>query len=1231
MARLVCYMYYTDVFVGSNDIDKLKDALNAELKGSVLNDALTQLVQGLCLFMGYPSCVCKPKKSVGESLKKISKELKEELKNYECSSITISNSDLNCNSCSDSHVVCKCCVLDCISKVQTSCLCVKGSNKNCSCSSVEPKRCCKDLLEKLKASLSLLNLKADMENLCQCNDDCCVDGVCTQKGSSNCNHCKTLQTPKDYTVTGLGLLRPSPIRLAERLDKIFGTGGKSKGSCSCQCGSTDKSCCCLACDTQKCAQACSCNGSGSCPHGSQPQPQPSPCPCKEFCSKINSIKVLEKSSDMTCCQEGAKCHCELQGSPNKCTPSSGQKCCVVDDKSGSGRNFQQGVKCMIRRLVRFFKDLPLDSSVSSSQNCSKLCCELICVGKYCEFLRDFYNKGGQKSCGTCNPGTKGKCPGSTLQSPASSNNCCGGDPSTCSTSNCCLGCQECDAIKFRNALEGLKYSSPCGQELYRVLDNFLYYCFNVFMGHKDFIRNTLLKAVKGCPSCNKTGQNSSGWKACECSSSSSGSCTACPKLLGNSKLMSVLLSQYSSSYDSSSAKWESLCPTTPKPSSTCCCGQPSCSCSKSSLNSCCKSSSVSSCDPSKCCDACPQRKAAKIFLGMLPCLYYGLKILYDRSKYDSGFAGWHDISVNSDGKPESALGKFLYAWGFQTIESSGSSTIHLDPLLQAMVLPVLLENLFTPKSSVNFKNLYENCKIYFTSFSSRSISNSDSPSNPPTTVREILLWLYGLRFHKHFSELVENCKSLCSPFGNSFNSDAFCYYIHTCSFILPISIISFIEDSSSALSLLSSSSDWKDFSYPEDPFKLFETFCDFVRKIYIPLHFLRFQCSLDKDKAGWQNCYFGKNCQTTGTSSPSPSGCSCQGSDKYLCTKDHSGCSGSSSSCTAKCPHPLQAFLIDGSSVPPSKDYPFGLPGITPMGFESSNLSSTAKSGYDLYAVLHVFCESGFYPLTRLVEFALCIFRYPPETLGEFFAFFKRFAESDVFKNFGDYVDGEPGFYSGSDLKTALENLFKHNSHSNDLKSLYDCPGQKGSSGSPPTCGKYLYSLTYNAYNNKNFIEGFLDTYLSWICYRAEKFYSDFKDFHKASTKSLKCCSASCKIVECPCALPRLYAQGFTFVSPGDLNCVTSSGTSKHVSPGQGGKDHGKHSPGDEKCTTKSCSDFVAQLEKVAGKDSPLQTLLTVIDNFIWSIRLPFFFGFLYVWFFVLSYFCYVILIKLDT
>ncbi|KAK1932161.1 variant erythrocyte surface antigen-1 family protein, partial [Babesia divergens] len=801
---------------------------------------------------------------------------------------------------------------------------------------------------------------------------------------------------------------------------------------------------------------------------------------------------------------------------------------------------------MIRRLVKFFCDLETSKNFKS-------CCDLLCVAKTCYFLKTFYDK------------------------------------------------RDSDSKAFHEALETLKLSSPCGQDLWRVLDDFLQCCFRIFRsGHKNIIEEKVRALQKACSKCKKATQSG---KSCSCCSSSSpSSCQACKDLLQDSELKTLFLHGYVSSYDSKDASW----PDCKSKSGSCC--QPSCL----------KCPSSGSCPSNGCCEKCPKRLCAKIFLGMLPCLYFGLKILYDRCKDPVTWPDWHDISILSD-KPSSGLAKFLQAWGYDVrplISKKGSEFFSL------------LENLFTPDSKGSLDKIYN---IVSKEYFPRSPS---SGSKDPSTVRQMLLWFYGLPFTSGFHDLVLHCKSLCLPFGNSFNADAFCYYIHTCSFILPVAIISFIEDSSSAQTAFSSSSEWKSFYYPSDPSALADMLFKYIRKIYIPLSFLRFQCSRNPDQAGWQYCWYGKDCKveplSSGSVSSSSSGScsSCKYSGAYLCTGQPSGTddahdhcvnghpcvgfdsSGSSGSCSSHssanckpCPHPLQRFLVDGSSESKSNSnsnsqaYPFGLSGIVPMGFSKENLSSTARDGWSLYHVLKVFCKDGFYPLTRLLQFSLCVSRYPPETLGELFAFFFRFSESDVFKNFGDYVDGEPGRYPGKALQDAVRALYgsedshKNSSHPSDLRSLIACDGPKGSSGSPPTCGKYLHPLTYNAYNNKNFIEDFLDTYLSWVCHLTKDFEKKLKDFHHEASKKFKsCCSTgSCqKIVHCPCALPFLYSFGFGFWGPKTLNT-----------------------------NNKKCSDFIDQLGKVLGLDShgsvaPIKNLLRIIDEFIWHIRLPFIYAFLY-------------------
>ncbi|KAK1940753.1 variant erythrocyte surface antigen-1 family protein [Babesia divergens] len=589
--------------------------------------------------------------------------------------------------------------------------------------------------------------------------------------------------------------------------------------------------------------------------------------------------------------------------------------------------------------------------------------------------------------------------------------------------------------------------------------------------------------------------------------------------------------------------------------------------------------------------------------------------------------------MDSNGKPKSALAKFLFAWGFTKND--------LNDTLDAPQISELLNPLFPSGSSKALEKLYDASLEYFSKQHSDPTSTSfpsfpsHSDSQDPLTVRQMLLWLYGLRFTSGFSSLVLYCSALCLPFGNSFNSDAFCYYLHVSCFLLPVSVISFIETSESTVTKFFSSADseFSKFSYPEDLFKLFDMLLDFVRKIYIPLNFLKFQCERVPVQAGWQSCYFGKSCQTTGKFS---SGCSCPHSKIYLCTAsasnphDHCAQTGSSQGClnaTSKscsdsnpskvhtsskakgqpckpCPHPLQRFLIDGSSVPPSKDSPSlfqPAEGFPRMGFK--NLSSTAKSGYDLSAALHVFCKDGFYPLTRLLEFCLFVSRIPPATLLELFVFFMKFKDSSVFKeHFSEYVDGEPGSYSGRMLQTALQRLFASHfgSHPYDLKSLHDCEGPRGSSN--PTCGQYLYPL-YNA--DSVFNRDFLGIYLSIVCHLAENLKRELESFYKEAKENFKCCISTStgspcpSIVSCPCALPFFYNNGFSFYSPSTLN---------------GGK---------------KCSDFVDQIEKVV-EGNILTDLLKVIDNFLWSIRLPFVYAFLYIWILVISYFYYVQFYKLD-
>ncbi|KAK1939091.1 variant erythrocyte surface antigen-1 family protein, partial [Babesia divergens] len=1008
------------------------------------------------------------------------------------------------------------------------------------------------VLAGLEACLHLQCLQADMNEICGCkaDDTCCLSGTCDGKsGGSGGKSCDFCEKLQSSTPLATTGLGLSPPNPI-RLAKRLDKFFGGKSSFETPCDCSCKGSTSIF-SSSCCCLAC---GTGKCSKACSPGClclKSGPCPRQKFCLAIQNVKVTAQTSLMRCCDSGKKCHCQVD--PSNCQSGSG--CCETGKKS---------VKCLLRRLVTYFNSLGPNPSQSEF---SKKCCELLCVAKTCEFLWSFYNDTKYKS----------------------------------------------DSKPFHDALQTLKHSSPCGHDLWRTLDDFLYYCVHMVGAHVDRIKDKINAKGNTCKKCGKPGKS-----PCDCNNKCNGQCKGCDVLLGDSHFMAILTRKFSSSYDSSKAKWNLLCSHTSQCSGclkTCRCRQ-----SVSSFPS------VSYCAADPCCDYCDVRKAAKIFLGFLPCMYWGLKILYDRAQDPVTWPDWQKISV-SYGNPSSGLAKFLYAWGYDVKPLKNKKGFEFF---------LILKDLFGSDSSGPLQKL--STLVTEKYFTSHLIS---STPKDPQTVREMLLWLYGLRFTSGFHDLVSHCSSLCIPFGNSFNADSFCYYIYTCCSLLPVSVISFIETSDSTAAKFFSSAEWKSFSYPEDPFKLFETFCDFVRKIYIPLTFIRFQCQLGPSQAGWRDCYFGQNCSVSSSSvsSASPSGCNCKGHETYLCTWTNSNwdvhsnsCPSSGSSCNAKCPHPLQRFLIDDFSDSTSQSSVskslFALPGTTPMGF--SNLSSTGKSGESLHGAIKYFCLDGFYPLTRLTEFSFCIFRNPPDTLGELFAFFRKFAEAlnsktDLSSTFVQWINGEPGFYSGSDLKSALENL-KGSSHSSshipaNLFSLSGCHATKGSGTSPPTCGPYLHALTEEV--SGVFTPELCSMYLSWICYLAKDFYSEFQKFHTAAQKKFSCCKSCQKIVECPCALPFLYSQGFTFLSPGGLNCVDAQGKSKH------GSGWGKHYEGKDDCTTKSCSDFVSQLGLVVN-GQPFKDLLKVIDAFIWSIRLPFIYAFLYIWILVISYFYYVQFYKLD-
>ncbi|KAK1937252.1 variant erythrocyte surface antigen-1 family protein [Babesia divergens] len=275
------------------------------------------------------------------------------------------------------------------------------------------------------------------------------------------------------------------------------------------------------------------------------------------------------------------------------------------------------------------------------------------------------------------------------------------------------------------------------------------------------------------------------------------------------------------------------------------------------------SSSCHQSDPSStschgsCCPNCDVKKAAKIFLGMLPCLYYALKYLFKQCEGD-----WKTLKISNQ---DSSLGRFLVGMGFE---------------LQKLDQSKKGENIFTLLSSLindsdgPLEKLYEKSKIYFTSRFTSLVSPSDSK---PETVRDILLWLSGLPFTSGFEDLLDHCKDLCSDIKDSSNPVQFNNFessLYASCFLSPF-VLAAIQWPGKSEIFYHNLSDVSKSLYPEDPFDLFNMLLENVRKVFPPLKFLEYQCGKDRDRAGWQTCYYGQKCleKFNGNSSGSTSVC----------------------------------------------------------------------------------------------------------------------------------------------------------------------------------------------------------------------------------------------------------------------------------------------------------------------------------------------------------------------
>ncbi|GIX63368.1 variant erythrocyte surface antigen-1 family protein [Babesia caballi] len=201
----------------------------------------------------------------------------------------------------------------------------------------------------------------------------------------------------------------------------------------------------------------------------------------------------------------------------------------------------------------------------------------------------------------------------------------------------------------------------------------------------------------------------------------------------------------------------------------------------------------------------------------------------------------------------------------------------------------------------------------------------------------------------------------------------------------------------------------------------------------------------------------------------------------------------------------------------------------------------------------------------------------------------------------------------------------------NDLYSLFN------STCSQPNCGPYLYPLTHS--DGATFAPTHASTYLSWVLYLSDDLQSWFQDmldeFKNIDCSKTGCtghnkCSqshangshgeeAKCKcpsVVQCGGTLPLLYQHGFRYNNP----LVLKDGW---YYDGSSWKKQDSY--------TRKCSHFASQLNNFLQTNSPLNSLITTVDDFLYAIRWEFFSKLSAFWTIYVCIILYTFFFLLDT
>ncbi|GBE60189.1 ribosome binding protein, putative [Babesia ovata] len=434
---------------------------------------------------------------------------------------------------------------------------------------------------------------------------------------------------------------------------------------------------------------------------------------------------------------------------------------------------------------------------------------------------------------------------------------------------------------------------------------------------------------------------------------------------------------------------------------------------------------------------------------------------------------------------------------------------------------------------------------------------------PPTTVRGILFWLVGLleygyvkRIEKHVEGIFEYIDKDAgfpykphdvtvprAPMASSLVAQTLNEACHYAASVL-YKIKN--KDISEAIKDFDFKSEYRKLYYSSDPDCLLCQLRDYVYAAHHQVAFLRWQCSRDQSHGGWKDCNYGL----------------------YVNVSDS----------------PLQAFLTDrwdcGFDTSFFDPCNICLQSRVRMGFRDDHFYKEKQQGSVLYYILSPLCDPDD-PLLTLSSYLFCLTRRTPRTTGELVSFFHNFGnalhdyDSELLSDLGySFIEHPVDYFfwahiKESDLDAVRElrgcnRTVECHDHYMTLSTLIGCNLY------PVPCPQHLLPITYQAY--ALYSPSFAQTYLSWTVYLPDRLHESLKRLSiNLKMHDLTKCKS---LYKCPKAMCILYFHGFA-------------------------------APDDPLTSQVACSDVIAKLDAVI-EGTPITTVLTRVDDFLYRVRKPF-------------------------